>query len=63
MKRNWFWLIAPWALFIVLAAGWVAYWNIVASTAEQRIQTWIGGVALYQTIKAFVPSIGSTTQT
>lgn len=41
MKRNWFWLIAPWALFIALAAGWVAYWNVVASTAEQRIHTWI----------------------
>lgn len=39
MKRNWFWLAGPWALFIVLAIGWVAYWNIVADTAERRIQS------------------------
>lgn len=41
MKRNYFWLILPWALFLVIAAGWIAYWNIVAGAAEQRIRAWI----------------------
>ena len=40
MKRH-FWLILPWALFLVIAAGWIAYWNIVAGASEQRIRAWI----------------------
>lgn len=39
MKRAW--LIIPWVLFALAALGWVAYWHIVASTAEQRLQSWI----------------------
>jgi|GEM_PF-3363117 len=38
MKRKWLWLAGPWALFLVLAIGWVTYWNIVANAAEQRIR-------------------------
>ncbi len=38
MKRNWFWLVGPWTLFIVLAIGWVTYWHIAAAEAERRIQ-------------------------
>lgn len=38
MKRNWLWLAGPWALFIVLAIGWVAYWHVAAAEAERRIQ-------------------------
>ncbi|MBC7769781.1 MAG: DUF2125 domain-containing protein [Phycisphaerales bacterium] len=38
MKRKWLWLAGPWAAFIVLAVGWIAYWNIVAGAAEQRIR-------------------------
>lgn len=34
------WLIAPWALFALLAAGWIVYWNIVAGEAEQRVRAW-----------------------
>lgn len=41
MKRNYFWLIAPWALFLAAAIGWIAYWNIVAGAAEQRIRAWM----------------------
>lgn len=41
MKRNWFWLVGPWALFIVLAVGWVAYWHIAAAEAERRIQSFL----------------------
>jgi len=51
MKRKWLWLAGPWAVFIVLAIGWIAYWNIVANAAEQRVRTFIaaheqsGGIA------------------
>jgi len=39
MKRAlWLWL--PWTIFIVLAAGWIAYWHIVANQAEQRVRAW-----------------------
>lgn len=41
MKRNWLWLVGPWALFLALAIGWVAYWNIVAGEAERRLNAWI----------------------
>lgn len=36
MKR-WIWLAVPWAIFIVLAAGWISYWHIAADEAERRI--------------------------
>lgn len=39
MKRNWFWLVGPWAIFIVLAAGWIAYWHMVAGEAERRLRS------------------------
>ncbi len=35
------WLIVPWALFGLIALGWVGYWNFVASTAENRINSWV----------------------
>ena len=41
MKRNWLWLIGPWALFIALAGGWIAYWMIVAGEAERRLDAWV----------------------
>ena len=41
MKKHWYWLIGPWVLFLALAIGWVAYWNIVANTAEQRLHAWM----------------------
>lgn len=41
MKRNWFWLIGPWALFIALAGGWITYWHIVAGEAERRLEATI----------------------
>lgn len=40
MKANKFWLIAPWALFVVLALGWVGYWHALAGAAEQRVRDW-----------------------
>lgn len=39
--KKWTWLVIPWALFLAAAIGWVAYWNIVAGAAEQRIRAWI----------------------
>jgi hypothetical protein len=35
------WLLIPWALFAIVVVGWIIYWNVVASTAEARINTWI----------------------
>lgn len=34
------WLWGPWVLFALIALGWVAYWNIVASQAEARLRAW-----------------------
>jgi hypothetical protein len=36
-----FWLIGPWALFALLALGWIAYWNMVAGEAERRVESWV----------------------
>jgi hypothetical protein len=41
MKKLWVWLVVPWVLFLALALGWAAYWNIVAGEAEKRINSWI----------------------
>jgi hypothetical protein len=41
MKRNWLWLALPWALFVALAIGWIAYWNIVASEAQRQLEALI----------------------
>lgn len=41
MKSRTLWLVIPWTLFILAALGWVAYWHIVASTAENRITAWV----------------------
>src|SRR5690606_25394981 len=41
MKRKWLWLAVPWTVVIVLAIGWIAYWNFVASAAEQRIRVFV----------------------
>jgi len=42
MSRNHaLWPIGPWALFIVLAIGWVAYWHVVAASAESRLRAWL----------------------
>lgn len=35
------WLLIPWILFGIIVAGWLVYWNIVASQAETRITGWI----------------------
>lgn len=35
------WLLIPWLLFGILVAGWIVYWNVVAATAEARINTWV----------------------
>jgi len=34
------WLYIPWAIFALLATGWVIYWHVVAGEAERRIQAW-----------------------
>jgi hypothetical protein len=34
------WLILPWALFALLAAGWIVYWHLVAGEAERRVRAW-----------------------
>lgn len=40
MKIRGFWLIVPWALFVVAALGWVFYWNYLANEAERRVRAW-----------------------
>ncbi len=40
MKIRGLWLIVPWALFILVALGWVFYWNYVANEAERRVRGW-----------------------
>ncbi len=40
MTKRSLWLIAPWALFGLIAIGWVAYWNVVASATETRVRAW-----------------------
>ncbi|HVY85667.1 MAG TPA: DUF2125 domain-containing protein [Caulobacterales bacterium] len=37
MKRSRFWLYAPWALFLLLAACWIGYWFVLANGAQQRV--------------------------
>lgn len=41
MKARTLWLIVPWAIFILIALGWVAYWNIAAATAERNIRDFV----------------------
>jgi hypothetical protein len=40
MKKNWLWLLLPWAAFVLLAGGWVVYWHVVANTAERQLHEW-----------------------
>jgi len=47
------------ASFGTLGANVPALLRAVVGCGWFGIQTWIGGVALYQTIKAFIPSIGA----
>jgi hypothetical protein len=41
MSARKLWLIVPWAVFAVLAIGWIIYWNVVAGTAEARVRAWV----------------------
>jgi hypothetical protein len=41
MSKRTLWLIIPWALFALIAIGWIVYWNIVANAAEARVRGWI----------------------
>jgi len=41
MSARKLWLIVPWALFALIATGWIVYWNIVAGAAEARMRDWI----------------------
>ncbi len=41
MKTRWLWLVIPWVIFIALALGWVAYWNVLADGARERVQAWL----------------------
>jgi hypothetical protein len=38
--KNRLWLIIPWALFILLALGWIGYWHYVAGRAEAQLAGW-----------------------
>lgn len=40
MNARKLWLIVPWAIFAVLAIGWIIYWNTVAGAAEARVRAW-----------------------
>jgi|CXWL01.1.fsa_nt_gi hypothetical protein len=37
--RLWLWL--PWAAFVALAAGWIAYWHVLAGESERRLAAWV----------------------
>ena len=41
MSARKLWLIIPWALFALIAIGWIIYWNVVAGTAEARVRAWV----------------------
>ena len=41
MTARRLWLIVPWAVFAVIAIGWIIYWNVVAGTAEARVRAWV----------------------
>lgn len=34
------WLIIPWALFLLVALGWIGYWHYVAGRAEAQLAAW-----------------------
>jgi hypothetical protein len=40
MKARTLWLVVPWAIFVLIAVGWIAYWHIAASTAERTLRDW-----------------------
>lgn len=40
-KPRRLWLIVPWVLFALLAAAWIAYWNLAANTARDRLAAWV----------------------
>lgn len=40
MKIRGLWLVIPWVLFVLLALGWVFYWNYLGNAAEARLRTW-----------------------
>lgn len=40
MNKRTLWLVVPWALFALLAIGWVSYWFVLANTSEQRLRNW-----------------------
>jgi hypothetical protein len=54
MKLRGLWLAVPWALFVLIALGWVFYWNYVANEAERRVRAW----AFEQTAQGASASIG-----
>ena len=54
MTARRLWLIVPWALFALIAIGWIIYWNVVAGTAEARVRAW----AAQQTEQGGQVSIG-----
>jgi hypothetical protein len=41
MKRRRFWLVVPWIVFLAMAAGWIAYWNILAAETERRLAAFV----------------------
>src|SRR5690606_14348952 len=40
MNKKTLWLAVPWALFALIAAGWIFYWHAVAGEAERRLRAW-----------------------
>jgi len=40
MKIRGLWLAVPWVLFVLLALGWVFYWNYLGNEAERRVRAW-----------------------
>lgn len=40
MKASRVWLLVPWILFALIVAGWIGWWNILASQAEGRLRAW-----------------------
>lgn len=55
MKSRWLWLAIPWAIFLILAAGWSAYWLGLSAAVRDRLEA----VAAREHVGGFRVSIGA----
>lgn len=55
MQSRWLWLAIPWAIFLILAAGWSAYWFGLSNAVRERLEA----VAAREHVGGFKLSIGA----